>query len=592
MSNSALQRTGAANREASEFISYLADTITTGMGTPFRDVARSVMDEYLSWAPSHATQVGWHIYDHLLEDISEESLARCAKRCSQIVSELAAISDASLSEDERIDRDLAILLLRLKEYEIERLRPHEKRADAGNTIGHSLFFLFIRDMPPFENRMESVMGRIEGIPKLLADSRKALRTPYRMWNEAQYEIGLEIPALLKEIETTALKQMRDERHKVRMKTAVAQGITAVEEHSRWLRDEVIPRADSRFTITPEEYDRLMELQGFGISTPEATRVFETHLVRARKRIADIAKLVVPSGDLDEAFRRMKSDHPPNFGAAIKEYRESAWRAREFLLQRDFLTIPNGEKLQVIETPRFMRPMFAFAAQYEPGKYDGSRTGLYLVTPDDGNPGLLREHNFPGVQNTTVHEGYPGHHLQGICANENPSFIRTLMMSPDYGEGWALYTEDFMISKGYNDNPLGRLANMSDLLFRIVRGLIDVKLPRGEMTLKEGADFLSRECRMDPKASMQEARACAMGPTYYASYFLGKLGIVQLKEDVMGVMGGRFTEKFFHDSLLYSGCMPMPFMRRAVAKELMEKHGLDLGPPRESLYEYGMRTAKG
>ena len=550
------------------------------------------MDEYLSWNPSHATQVGWHVYDHILEDISEESLAKCAKRCSQLILELTAVPEVSLSEDERIDRDLGMLVLRLKKYEIEQLRLHEKRADAGNRIGHSLFFLFIRDLPPFENRMESVMGRIEKIPKLLADSRKALKAPYRMWNEAQLEVGSEIPGLLKEIEATALKQMRDDKHKLRMKDAVARGVVAVEEYNRWLRDEVIPRADTKLTITPEEYDRLMELQGFGISTPEATRVFEAHLVRTRNRIADIAGQIVPSGNLDEAFEKMKSDHPQNFGAALKEYRESAWRAREFLLQRDFLTIPHGEKLQVIETPRFMRPMFAFAAQYEPGKYDGSRTGLYLVTPDDANPGLLREHNFAGVQNTTVHEGYPGHHLQGICANENPSYIRTLVMSPDYGEGWALYTEDFMISKGYNDNPLGRLANMSDLLFRIVRGLVDIGLPRGKMTLKEGAEFIAGECRMDLKASMLEARSCAMAPTYYTSYFLGKLGIMQLKEEVMNALGERFTEKFFHDSLLYSGCMPMTFMRRVVAKELKERHGVDLRPPKESLYEYGMKTAEG
>ncbi|MCU0852276.1 MAG: DUF885 domain-containing protein [Thermoplasmata archaeon] len=573
-------------------MSYFVDTSATGMGTPFSDVARSIMDEYLSWSPSHATQVGWHAYDHLLEDVSTGSLARCAKRCSELAAKLGAIPNESLSEDERIDRDLGILLLRLKEYQIEHLRLHEKRADAANSIGHSLFFLFIRDVPPFENRMESVMGRIERIPKLLADSRAGLKNPFRMWNEAQLEIGLEIPSLLREIEATALKQMRSEEHKLRMRTAVARGIAAVEEYNRWLRDDVIPRSEDECTITSDEYDRLMELQGFGITTQEATRVFEAHLTLTRKRISDVAKRVVSSGNLDEAFERMKSAHPASFGAALKEYRESAWRAREFLLQHDFLTIPEGEKLVVIETPRFMRPMFAFAAQYEPGKFDGSRTGLYLVTPDESNPGLLREHNHAGVQNTTVHEGYPGHHLQGICANENSSFIRTLMMSPDYGEGWALYTEDFMISNGYNDNPLGKLANMSDLLFRIVRGIIDMKLSRGEMSLKEGGEFLSRECRMDPKASMQEARACAMGPTYYVSYFLGKLGILQLKEDVRRVMGERFTDKFFHDSLLYSGCMPMPLMRRAVAKELRDMYGLELGPPRESLYEYGMRTSKG
>ena len=81
----------------------------------------------------------------------------------------------------------------------------------------------------------------------------------------------------------------------------------------------------------------------------------------------------------------------------------------------------------------------------------------------------------------------------------------------------------------------------------------------------------------------------MTPTYYSSYFLGKLGIMQLRDETEAAMGDKFSMKFFHDSLLYAGCMPMAFMRRALAMRLKDQYGIELGDQKESLYGYAMRN---
>ena len=560
------------------------------MDEAFEQLSRSIMDEVLSWDPSYATQAGWHKYDRLLRNPSEEELERQARRCSELVRTLENATGSALSPDQEIDRDLAVYLMRLKLFELKELRLHERESTACGDIGYALFFLFARDHPAFDDRVTSIVHRLEAIPEFLEKSRTNIHSPYRTWIEASLETGSEVPVLLKEIERLAEERSEDHSTMERLRAAVVRATHAVQEHNELIKNEVLPRSSDTLAVSPEEYAKYFERRGYGISADQALEVGETYLRIVKRRMGDLAKQIVPSGNVAEALDKMKSDHPTSFQQAVDAYRASVLEAREFLRQKDLMTIPDGERLLVVETPEFMRPMTPFAAQFEPGKFDGNRTGMFLVTPDDGNTEYLREHCYASIANTTVHEGYPGHHLQGICSNTNPSYIRMLVASPDFSEGWGLYTEDLMISLGYNDSPLGRLTNMNDLLFRIVRLVVEIRLAKGTITPDEGARMLAEECVIDANAARKEARSCSMNPTYYSSYFIGKLAVMQLREEVEKAMGDEFSFKFFHDALLYTGCLPMPFMRRSVALKLREKHGIDLGEQKETLYEYAMRKA--
>lgn len=289
---------------------------------------------------------------------------------------------------------------------------------------------------------------------------------------------------------------------------------------------------------------------------------------------------------------MRCDHAATCEGVLKEYRNSVLKAKEFVEEKKLATIPEGERLHVLETPFFMRHLVAYAAQFEPGKFDNDMSGIFLVTPDDGNPALLEEHSHTTIVNTSVHEGYPGHHLHGVCMNTHPSLIRPLCQSPDFAEGWALYCEDMMLSQGYNDSPMEQLTILNDLAFRIARQMCDVKLSTNAMSLGQAAEFIAAQTETNLKAATSEAKSIMLNPTYFMSYFVGKLGILQIREDVQRLMGSRFNLKFFHDSLIYSGCMPMSFMRRAVAFEIKEKCGMDLREPTETLNEYAVRNLGG
>jgi len=561
------------------------------MSPGFETHARNLMDEVLSWEPVLATQVGWHKYDSTLGDPSLEAYRRRAERCRDLIDALATTPKASLSADDLLDRDLGTHILRNKAFEFGELRLHERGCMACSTIGYSLFFLSSREYPSIDQRIDSMIGRIEAIPAFLMKARKAIGRPYKLWNEAAYEVGAELPALFRSMEKLVRANTDDEDTLKRISSGVKDAVDAVDEHTTWLSKELLPTASEAVAITPDEYAKYLEVRGYELTPEQLLEIGEAHLQACKRAMTVLAMSITPSGSYLDAIHAMKSDHPADSKSILQEYRSAVSRSREFTMAKDLCTIPDDEQLLVVETPDFMRPLFAFAGQFEPGKFDGSRTGQFLVTPVGAESSMLREHSHAGIVNTAVHEGYPGHHLQGICSNTNPSYVRVLSASPDFSEGWGLYTEQLMVEQGFNDSTLGRLVVLNDLLYRTVRLVVEVRLAQGTIDMEGATKMLASECLVDGNAARSEARACAMSPTYFSSYLLGKLALHQLRDDVQRAMGPRFSLKFFHDSLLYAGCLPMSFMRRAVSLRMKEQHGIELPPSSESLHSYALRAAR-
>lgn len=558
------------------------------MGGDFEQLTREMMDYYLSCDPALATQIGWHKYDNELRDHRPEASARNVRTLKEYLAALEGIAPGSLSQEQLLDRDLAIHILRLKVFEKEELRLEERSSQVLDDLAYSLFFLFVRDVPSFDERMDALASRLEKVPEVLAGARASVLNPYRLWNEVSIETGEGLIDFILEIARLAEAKSCDALLRRRTRNASKAAAEAVSDHLEWMRAEVVPKADQRNTVTRAEYDRYLSMKEYGVNLVQGLKIAEAYMESVRGEMTKLASVLVPSGKIADALMKMKKDHPLTSSDILQAYSDSVKRAREYMIAKDLVSLPENERLVVMATPRFMLPVTPFAAQFEPGKFDGNRTGLFLVSLDEENPDVLVEHSHAGIANTTVHEGYPGHHLHGICSNTNPSHVRILISSPDFGEGWGLYSEQLMISSGYNDTALGRLTNLNDLLFRIARLYVEMRLVTGEMSIEEGADMFVRECGINPDAALAEARSCAMGPTYYSSYFIGKLGIEQLREEVHAAMGERFSLKFFHDSLVYSGCMPMPFMRRAVSLRLKREYGIELPERTESLFEYAMR----
>ena len=185
-----------------------------------------------------------------------------------------------------------------------------------------------------------------------------------------------------------------------------------------------------------------------------------------------------------------------------------------------------------------------------------------MTPSvDGDPDAMREHNFASISNTSIHEAYPGHHLQLDTARRHPSLTRLLTDAPEFVEGWGMYSELMMREHGFDADPTFRLIMHTDAIWRACRIILDVRMHRGEIGVDEATTFLVEQTGFERPNAQAEVRWYTYRPTYPMSYLLGRTLLLGLRADEQRRLGDRFSLKRFHDTLLRNGSLPIRFHRR-------------------------------
>ena len=247
----------------------------------------------------------------------------------------------------------------------------------------------------------------------------------------------------------------------------------------------------------ERYDELLRLRAFdGLDADAILEIGWQQLERNHADRAAAAREIDPGATESAIVERVKDDHPATFDEALVGYQEAMARARQYLIDHEIATVPADERVEVIATPPYLRGVLPFAAYYEPARWDASPVGVYVVTPDvDGDPGALREHYRASISNTSIHEAYPGHHLQLALAARHPSLTRAQVDAPEFVEGWGMYSEQMMREQGFDDGPEFRVALATDAIWRAARIVLDIRMHRGELSIDEAAAFLVERDRV-------------------------------------------------------------------------------------------------
>jgi uncharacterized protein (DUF885 family) len=228
-------------------------------------------------------------------------------------------------------------------------------------------------------------------------------------------------------------------------------------------------------------------------------------------------------------------------------------------------VPDDERIDVVPTPEYLRNVVPFAAYFEPAALDADPKGIYIVTPSVGrDPNAMREHNYASISNTSIHEAYPGHHLQLDTARRNGSLTRLLTDAPEFVEGWGMYSELMMREHGFDDAPEFRVIMHTDAIWRACRIILDIRLHRGEISVEEATDFLVEQTNFQRANARAEVQWYTYRPTYPLSYLLGRTLLLGLRSDEQARLGDRFSLKGFHDTLLRNGSLPISFHRRQLA----------------------------
>jgi uncharacterized protein (DUF885 family) len=518
-------------------------------------------------APVFATYLGVHEHDHELADGSAAAILADIAAARDFVGRLEALDAADLAPYWQTEREVALMAARRQIFDDDVHRVWERRVTATDEIGDGIFLLLARETRPLRDRLEAIATRLEAAPRHMHEQRSRLgtRPPVRLWNEMEIRAASALPMLLDEVVATAQAELgEDDALTTRLQRAGERANEALTDYADWIRRQ-LSRANDDFALGREAYDELIALRALeGLDADQILEIGEQQLALHHEARRRIAHEIDGQASEAEVVDRVKSDHPADFAEALVGYRAAMNEARQYVIDHGLATMPEGETLNVIPTPRYLRQVMPFAAYFGPPKFDPGpeRQGLYIVTPSvNDDPGAMREHNHSSIYNTSIHEAYPGHHLQLTAANGHPSLARLLIDAPEFVEGWAMYCEQMMREEGFDTAPEHRLMMHTDAIWRACRIILDVKLHRGEIRVAQGTNFMVEETGFERPNAAAEVSRYTYTPTYQLSYLLGKVLLLRLRDDERRRLGERFDLGRFHDALLGEGSVPVSVHRR-------------------------------
>jgi uncharacterized protein (DUF885 family) len=517
--------------------------------------------------PILGTALGLHDRDHELGDGGREAVLDELAADQAHLTAVEAIDPAGLSPTARFERDLELHNVRRAIFDADILRIWERRSLALDTVGDGLFLLFARDHAPLAERLEAITGRLEDVPGHLDQARtRPAGAQVRLWQGIEIETAGELPAFFDELLAASEGVVGPVEHR-RLLRATDNAKIAIELYGRWLEESLVHGTD-QWAIGRERHDALVAHRAFdGLDADAILDLGWQKLAEEKAARIATAREVDPDATEAEVVDRIKSDQPASFAAALDAYRDAMIRSRSHLIRDGLVTVPDDERISVIETPDYLRNVVPFAAYFEPATFDPDPKGIYIVTPSvGGDPNAMREHNVASISNTSIHEAYPGHHLQLDMARRHPSLTRLLADAPEFVEGWGMYSELLMREHGFDAEPRFRVVMHTDAIWRACRIILDVRLHRGELTVEEATDFMVEHTSFERANARAEVNWYTYRPTYPLSYLLGRTLLLQLRADEQQRLGDAFDLRGFHDTLLRNGSLPISFHRRLLAGE--------------------------
>jgi uncharacterized protein (DUF885 family) len=525
--------------------------------------------------PTTATVYGDERYDDRLEDPSPAGRAKVRALMERTKAEAEAIATDGLSIEDRITRDMLVVIgdLGIEEDEqgTHRLRVVDQ-IGGPQTLLPQLCQFQRADTP---ERLEKFIARLRAYPGYMAANIDILREGIESGLTAprivadrtvqQLERLLAIP--IAEAIVPSMAQVASEADRERIRDVV--------------RDEIYPADAAYLEALRGDYLAATRVEPGLWSAPGGDTLYRTQ-IRAWTTLdldpRDIHQIGMEELEATNAGRR-EIAQKSGFGDDTKAYRASLYadaantpqskdeliaRAQEdidramVIAPRYFGALPRaGIEVKAVEEFKEKDSPFAY---YFPPSTDGSRDGIYYANGYD-----LPSRKFSKLASTTYHEAVPGHHFQIALEMENPNLntfrrLGSRMVGGAYVEGWGLYSEKLADEMGLYRNDAERFGMFDAVAWRAARLVVDTGLHALRWERQQSIDFLLEAGLSETDAVIETDRYIAW-PGQALTYMIGCREIVRLRAEIAARDGSQFDLKAFHDAILGHGSLPLATLAR-------------------------------
>jgi uncharacterized protein (DUF885 family) len=515
---------------------------------------------YFERNPTDAANAGKHEFDGKLPDWSTAGLKSDADWLHAQRERVAAIPDSALSAQQKFQREYVLAVIDKDLFWREDAHfPTRNPAFYTDAISPSLYLT--REYAPLPQRMAAFVTYEENLPAAAAQIRANLESPLPA-TYITYGTGLfggladyfhnDVPKAFAEVKDDALQ--------ARFKAANAKAEAAMRDLSDLLKAET-PQATQDFALGAERFSKMLhDTERVDMPLDQLKAAGEADLARNLASLKSACDEFAPKATLAACVAKVEADKPQ--GGAVDGARAQLAGLRQFIVDKDLVTIPGTEEAKVAEAPPFNRSNFAYIEI--PGPYEKGLPSIYYIAPADPKWSKADQAAYvPGktvLLFTSAHEVWPGHFLQFLHANRSEWPFGQLFVGYAYAEGWAHYCEEMMFDAGVdNATPEVHIGQLTEALLRNVRFLSSIGLHTGGMTVAQSEQMFREKAFQDAGNARQQAGRGTYDPAYL-NYTLGKLMIMQLREDWTKTRGGRSAWKAFHDQFLSYGGPPIPLVR--------------------------------
>ena len=526
------------------------------------------LDDFARRHPSIAAGNGLHQHDAVLDDFSARAIRREIAALRRDQARLERFDPAALSPDERVDRRILLGIIDGWLLEQETLQNWRRNPMLyASALSDGVHNLMTVESDPPAVRMRLVIAKLAQVPALLSSARTNVVNPPRVFAErgvtfmrgASEMLGKDLDLAFAGAATPALRDS--------LRKAANKAIPLIDAYAAWLEKEVVPHASGDYAIGGANVARRYRAEELiDLPLPALVALGERELQREQATFRAAAERLAPGQDPQATWLAVRRDHPPQ-GGVVGAAERITDSLTHFVRSHGIASIPAGERVVVKPAPPFD---LGFASMHaRPPLEKVSVKSVFYITdapaglPVEQHNEWLERYNYASLSNTAAHEAVPGHWLHSIYMRRTPGKVRRIWIGlnpfpqPSSGQdGWAHYAEQLVLDEGYGaGDPRLRLAQSSDALTRICRLLSGIRLHTGEWTLTDAQRCFEQEAYVAAPAAKREAERGTYDPTY-GGYFLGKRGLLALRDDYAKARGQAFTLREFHERVMSNGIAPI------------------------------------
>lgn len=564
-----------------------AGTAPTTQESPdaaFAKLSADALDAWMEVSPISATQIGDHRFDDRIDDLSADGREKAMAVARDLLARLDGIKTGALSRENQVDAAILRNQLESEIWRNEVLQAWQwNPMEYSDAAGSAIYGLMAREFAPLHERLKSATARIEKIPEIFAAARANL-DPARVPKIHAETVAKQNRGILSLVDTFITPHLGEleAADRERLEKAIAGLKAAVAEQQEWLDKTLVPKAAGDFRLGAEKYDRKLRFAlDSSLSREEIGKRARAEMERVRGEMYEIARGVLKDrpgapalpdqptddqrqGAIEAALELAYADKPAR-DQVVADARKALDESTAFVREHDLVTLPDAP-VDIILMPEFQRGV-AVAYCDSPGPLDKNLKTFYAVSPipDDWTQAqvdsFLREYNSRMIHLLSIHEGTPGHYLEGWHSAKFPSTLRAVLRSGLFAEGWAVYTERMMQQEGYlGGDPLFHLVQLKFYLRTIANAILDQGVHVEGWSREQAMHLMTHDAFQQEREAAGKWVRAQLTSAQLPTYFVGAQEHFDTRRAAEEKLGDAFNLKAYHDGILSFGAPPVRYAR--------------------------------